>query len=469
MASTQPSIEINRLEEVEKLGANEYIIAAGPGGKQFYATSGGYSTVAMPVDMLAEVAAGLVKKFVWVSFGSREDSWFFAFETRDGEYNIRIGSATPSAVQQYIAQLSMSKLLRDSLRVQLGDNDSFLAWSRSSWAASGVPRALIDKLRTMSVSTRDWGGVLKGNLKRECWPLHNIQWSRTGSFYFQYQDRHLGRWKAKAMRDAWASLWKDECTKDMRTKIQKELAYVSIDPHAQDGEAFVFFKERQSDELALFVAGFSGGETYSNLGPKDEEQIPENSVQRIAKDAEEPTNLQLAVCRKTGRPHRGESWELAVKRGEVVKVLRDMGRNWFVVQNMKDIKGWVHGTWLDFGQNEVQMDSKSAYAQFQEDLKKLVLPGQLRSFPDMRAYMDACAMVDCQFLKEDPEALGICVHELMALLRGSGLYSKEWLKEGRNLFHPDRFARFCHVEHVEALKPQAEQLFVLYSILMEMA
>lgn len=242
-----------------------------------------------------------------------------------------------------------------------------------------------------------------------------------------------------------------------------------VDPHAEDGDAFVFFKKQQFDEAALFIMGFSGGEAHSNLGLEREPQAPAASVQRVAKKPEEPTELRWATCKKSGRPHRNESWELAVEKGEKVKVLRDMGRNWFVVEGKKSIKGWVHGTWLDFDESKDSPNSKSAYTQFHEDLKQLLVPGQLCSFPDMRIYIDTCTKADCRVLKEDGDKLGICVHDLEVLLHGSGRYSKEWLKDSRNLFHPDRFARFCHVEHAEALKAKAEQLFVLYGILMQKA
>lgn len=224
MASSQSTVAVNKLEELQTLGANEYIIAAGPGGKQFYATSSGYSAVHLPMVMLTEVAAGTVKKIIWASFGSRDDSWFFAFETRDGDYGMRIGAATPSSLQQYIARMGTSKPLLDSLRVQLGDNDSFLAWSLSSWAASGIPQPLLDRLRSMSSVTRDYGGISKGALKKGSWPLNNIQWSRIGSFYLHYNVQHSGNWKGKAINDAWDKLWQDGSTQDMGARIREELA-----------------------------------------------------------------------------------------------------------------------------------------------------------------------------------------------------------------------------------------------------
>jgi hypothetical protein len=85
----------------------------------------------------------------------------------------------------------------------------------------------------------------------------------------------------------------------------------------------------------------------------------------------------------------------------------------------------------------------------------------------MTKYVDECTRAGCQPLKEDVSGLGICTHDLLVLLQASGKYSYGWLKEERNVWHPDRYARFCHPDHVERLRLQAEQMFVMYGILME--
>lgn len=209
---------------------------------------------------------------------------------------------------------------------------------------------------------------------------------------------------------------------------------------------------------------------HSNIRPNETEpQTRSKSLQFTVKQSGEPTIVQWATCRKAGRPHREELWELVVEKGEKVKVLRDMGCDWFLVQNKRRTQGWVHRTWLDFDDNRLHADPKSAYLRFREDLHKVLVPGQLREFLIMRNYIDSCTRVDCQLLKEDADSLGVCVHDLLVLLHGSGEYSYEWLKVARNLWHPDRFARFCHAEHVVRLKPMAEQMFVLFGVLMEMA
>lgn len=144
-----------------------------------------------------------------------------------------------------------------------------------------------------------------------------------------------------------------------------------------------------------------------------------------------------------------------------------MGRNWHIAVIKRGVRGWVHGSWLEFGDGKVHTDSKAAYAQFMEDLERLLIPGEMRDFPMMTSYVNECARDECRLQKQDACSLGICIHDLFVLLQGSGKVSYEWLKEGRNLWHPDRFARFCEPEQAERLKPMAEQMFVMYGVLME--
>jgi methylenetetrahydrofolate dehydrogenase (NADP+)/methenyltetrahydrofolate cyclohydrolase/formyltetrahydrofolate synthetase len=263
--------------------------------------------------------------------------------------------------------------------------------------------------------------------------------------------------------------------------------YVFISPHAENGETFVFIKKHTAGLDAPFVVGFEGEPVHSNLEDASEASTPNSShsdtvtdeldvyklsapdqlMQHVPRNPEEPVAFQWATANKSGRPHGADTWEVDLKKGDKIKVIRDMGRDWFVVIDRKGIQGYVHGSWIQFGDRTVHKDSKAAYIQFQQDIQKLLKPSQLQHFPAMTSYIDECTKLDCQSLKESVSSLGICVHDLLALLQGSGKYSYEWLKEARNLWHPDRFARFCHSDQVEDLKLKAEQMFVMYGILME--
>jgi methylenetetrahydrofolate dehydrogenase (NADP+)/methenyltetrahydrofolate cyclohydrolase/formyltetrahydrofolate synthetase len=184
------------------------------------------------------------------------------------------------------------------------------------------------------------------------------------------------------------------------------------------------------------------------------------------KPEEEEEPFIWATCKKTGRPHNMDHWELELKKCEKVKVTREMGRDWWLVTDRRGIEGWVHASWLDFKNRRPHADAKEAYKHFKEDLDKVLVPGQLSAFPTMAGYVEACTKPQCQQLKQDAAQLGICVHDLAVLLEGSGSLSHDWLKAERNVWHPDRFARFCHPEHTDRLKVLAEQMFVMYGVIM---
>jgi hypothetical protein len=192
-------------------------------------------------------------------------------------------------------------------------------------------------------------------------------------------------------------------------------------------------------------------------------------LQRLA-TREGSTHFQWAVSLKTGRPHQHAAeldvWELKLIKGQKVKVWKDMGNDWFLVEGKKMEMGYVHGSWLKIIENRYHQDPQTAWSQFNDAVQK-VLVGGISEFPCMWNYVEVCTMEGCKAVKADRSALGICAHDLKVLLEGSGCYSLERVKDGRNMWHPDRFARYCIPEHADRLKVMAQQLFVLYGVLID--
>ena len=172
-----------------------------------------------------------------------------------------------------------------------------------------------------------------------------------------------------------------------------------------------------------------------------------------------------AVSKYAGRSHSRDTWELDLKKGERVKVLDDRGKDWFLVENSHGIKGYAHGSWLDFRELRAHIDPREAYTRWTADTDKWLQLGAVRTFLSPTSYMNACTKDTCQPLKH--EGVGVCVHDLHELLRGSGQYSLDFLRAQRNRYHPDKFARFCHPDYKEELKTKAEGLFVLFGVLMD--
>lgn len=91
----------------------------------------------------------------------------------------------------------------------------------------------------------------------------------------------------------------------------------------------------------------------------------------------------------------------------------------------------------------------------------------LKSFPYLPNSITTCNMLSCEVLKADEESIHACQHDVEKLLRASGLYSYEWLRQERLRWHPDRFGRLCDDSWREVGKKMAGEMFKLIHGLME--
>jgi hypothetical protein len=91
----------------------------------------------------------------------------------------------------------------------------------------------------------------------------------------------------------------------------------------------------------------------------------------------------------------------------------------------------------------------------------------LTEFPYLPKHVVLCGIPTCTVLKSDTEGLRACKHDVERLLRASGLYSYEWLRQERIRWHPDRFGRLCDEKWREEGKKVAEEMFKTIDILIE--
>lgn len=86
-------------------------------------------------------------------------------------------------------------------------------------------------------------------------------------------------------------------------------------------------------------------------------------------------------------------------------------------------------------------------------------PALLSSFPYLPATVLLCTIPICVLQKADPAGLRACKHDVERLLRASGEYTYEWLRQERLRWHPDRFGRLCEENWKEEGKRLAEEMF----------
>jgi len=87
-------------------------------------------------------------------------------------------------------------------------------------------------------------------------------------------------------------------------------------------------------------------------------------------------------------------------------------------------------------------------------------------FPYVPAAVRVCKQQVCELAKSDSTGVKACKHDVERLLRASGSYSYEWLRQERIRWHPDRFAPLCQPEWRDTGRKLAEEMFKIIGSLM---
>jgi methylenetetrahydrofolate dehydrogenase (NADP+)/methenyltetrahydrofolate cyclohydrolase/formyltetrahydrofolate synthetase len=158
-------------------------------------------------EVVGELANDNIKKVLWASFGDTPDSWFFAFELKNGLVSIRLGDGVPRALHDYVDHLSTSNHILRYLRVQLGHNGSYVLWSKNIWACYNIPEDLRARLCDLSSNSRVTWGVFMGSFRQE--GVSNVQWHEDGSFYLRTMASHAWKFGSNILQDAWCTMWSE--------------------------------------------------------------------------------------------------------------------------------------------------------------------------------------------------------------------------------------------------------------------
>ncbi|CAI6342192.1 unnamed protein product [Periconia digitata] len=472
------------LAQLEPLSPDQYFTAFGPAGQQFLGTPNGYYATSVPACVLEDLLSGRVRKVLWASFGHVDKSYFFLYEKKDGSCEFRGGKKLPFNLDQFFRHVSTTfHKLAAQLRVQLGDNGSYVAWSGSFWICDGLPKEMFRTLKTLSslneldeTVTGAAGIFGPGDVK-------NVTWHKSGSFFIEGVEPSKSQWffQAGALEKGWKMLWGNS------KELLESIAHVSIGPHSPTGGSFLIVKTKQADEEPDLVLRLEPDEMFSRL---EGQEIPglTNAHRHVAKEKQPGANStgeastrqamnvadrtdtkegdpQWARAKSNKRTHAKDRWELAMAGGERVQVLQNVGNGWLLVQNSEGVRGWAHENSITL--EEKKVDAREAYTRWKTTTTLLMGAGAgaIRAFPDPKKYMDTCRNERCELAKGGE--LGICAHDLKKLLSGSDAFSFEFLKTERLKWHPDSFGRYCHPDHREELKAKSQALFVLFGVLMD--
>jgi hypothetical protein len=140
---------------------------------------------------------------------------------RDGSIAHRAGTDLPHRLESFVARASsLSQKWASSLRVQLGANESYVAWTGSVWVAHGIPTGLLTALH--NASSFDYNDANGSALKSGT--IDNIAWHDNDSWYLKNGGAHTSSLLdrgAEVLRYAW---------KDM---LHASLSYTNLAVRAQ--------------------------------------------------------------------------------------------------------------------------------------------------------------------------------------------------------------------------------------------
>jgi hypothetical protein len=152
-----------------------------------------------------------------------------------GKYRLRLtyrteyGNATPAALRQFIEEsyTSTSPHLFASMRVQLGRDDSFFAWTKCLWICHNIPTALKELLIDESTEySQSHEGLVKGLFKYQ--PPTHVSWHENGSYYYQTNEGHLWNFQSNITQNGWTTLWHNRQGDDFTAGELTNLAVSTI-------------------------------------------------------------------------------------------------------------------------------------------------------------------------------------------------------------------------------------------------
>lgn len=89
----------------------------------------------------------------------------------------------------------------------------------------------------------------------------------------------------------------------------------------------------------------------------------------------------------------------------------------------------------------------------------------MRTFPAPPLEISICELVACKNRKIDSTLMS-CVHDMETLLRASGEYSYQWLKNQAINWHPDRIGQRTEPEFRAEANKKSTEMFSIFQELM---
>lgn len=379
----------------------------------------------------------------WASLGPVPESWLLSFKDTSGRSSIRWGALLPQRLQTILGKTWHSP----HLRFFLGDNESFIAWHPELIRWANLPTSLEGSLQSW-LTPSGW----------RVGPPRIVTWGPEGAFFAMsdYGDvvYRLGDGDSWEIYKETIEEWKAE-----RGFSWSDLAFIALDPTTSD----------------QFIAIRNDGTWAGSIDDINEDALEDFALNFFTKAKKSRHKNSSSQQNGTAtpqaqpsdtRPHPAtqalyEQWSRETA-SRLASALSAIG-----TPSSPTPASPVNDLPIRPKPRKIQIRSQPDTHEPSIPTTQSAPAGLLAAFPYLPPAITVCALPSCELLKSDPLSIKACRHDVEVLMRASGLYSYEWLRQERLRWHPDRFGRLCDESWREEGKKMAEEMFKIIDALME--
>jgi hypothetical protein len=385
-----------------------------------------------------------ISELHWATLGPSPDSWLLSFKDSTGTNNLRWGTAIPQRLHTILAKTWHSP----HLRAFLGPDDSFIIWHPDLLRWANLPESLEDALQSW-LTPAGW----------RVGPPRIVTWGPEGAFFTMSEYGNvvyrLGDGDAWEIYKETVEEWKAE-----KGFLWTDLTFITLDPTIsdqfiairKDGTWAGSIDDINENALEIFALNFfARAKTKHKAKPSTDQSnaFPPGSGLPQPTDAKPDAATQVLY----------ERWS---REAASMFAAASVAVGGSKPRTPRKLQVRSQSSNSSSSQSSATNSARPPLFSTPSYTGKL-----LTSFPYLPNAITVCALPSCTMLKSDSDSIHACQHDVEKLLRASGFYSYEWLRQERLRWHPDRFGRLCEESWREPGKRMAGEMFKMIHSLME--
>ncbi|KAH9869100.1 hypothetical protein J1614_008177 [Plenodomus biglobosus] len=397
----------------------------------------------LPSSLRDLLVSSTVSEVHWAALGTVPDSWVLSSKDAMGKNSLRWGSSIPSRLQMILNKTWHSP----HLRCFLGPDDSFIIWHPELIRWANLPPALENAIQSWLTPSgwragppriATWGtdGAFFAMSEYGDVVYHFGEKDENGEVYWEIFKETVEEWKAEKGFQ-WSSLSfiaLDATSTDQFVAVRRDGTWAgSIDDVNEDAlESFAlnFWAKAKSKHKANASRNQNDAPGSGPAAENSPTERDQKTQTLYAKWSEETATMFASASSFLSGPKPKQPRKLQVRSAS--------------------------------SSSDVTTPTTPPLIRTPSTRPKL-----LTVFPYLPNTITTCTLATCTLLKSETDSIHACQHDVERLLRASGLYSYEWLRQERLRWHPDRFGRLCDERWRETGKKMAGEMFKVMSALID--